>query len=89
MHKQNKYANGICVQQPDGAAIQSSLTSLLYLQDLPLAVRKLRIFLQMHNKTLLSLEQLCDNDYEIKLTKQHIYITHKHQSFPFLTWQPR
>ena len=76
MHKQNKYANGICVQQPDGTVMQSSHTSLLALPELPLAMRKIHIFPQMHNKALLSLGNFCDNEYEIKLIKQRVCITH-------------
>ena len=71
-------AEGIQVKQPDGAIMTATYTALINAPHLPNTVRYAHIFPQMHNKALLSLRKIFDNDYNVKLTRTTISIDHLH-----------
>ena len=55
----------------------STETAELCLPHLPKEVRQANIFPNIKNKSLLSLGTFCNNNYNIKLTKNKIFINHK------------
>ena len=66
--------HGISVIQPDGQKMTATHTALINIPHLPAAVRKVHLFPELQNKSLLSLGQFCDNGYEIQLTQTAIHI---------------
>ena len=66
--------HGISVIQPDGQKMTATHTALINMPHLPVAVRKVHLFPDLQNKSLLSLGQFCDNGYEIQLTQTSIHI---------------
>ena len=64
--------HGLPVGLPNGDIIQASHTALLPFPQLSLATRQDHIFLSLHNKALLSIEQLCDDGFSVVFNQQHV-----------------
>ena len=75
-----QYKHGIGMTQPDRKTMTTTYTSLIDLSHLPMIVRKVHIFPDLSNKTLLSLGHLCDNGYSIQLTVTNIHTIHHKDS---------
>ena len=73
---QNIYCNTfICIALPDNEPINSALCSTMpLLSQLLLKSKEAAVLLNLHNFSLISLEQLCNNDCKVVLHKNELNI---------------
>jgi hypothetical protein len=60
---------------PNGTTIQSSHTCNLLLTDLPHQARQARILPGMVQNSLISVGQLCDNEYSVTFTQNQVTVS--------------
>jgi hypothetical protein len=65
----------INVNMPNGTTIQSSHTCNLLLTDLPHQARQVHILPGLVHNSLISVGQLCDNEYSVTFTQDQVTVS--------------